>query len=90
MGMSDIGNDPVIRHGHFGKHLYFPYMAGSHFYNGYFMFLLYTEQGERNPDMIVQVALGGQDVVLLGKNRGNKFLGGRFTVCTCYTYNRCF
>ena len=56
--------------------------AGAHLHDGHLGLLVDAEEGERHADVVVEVGLGGHQVVFPAEDGGNEFLGGRLAVGT--------
>ena len=88
MGLADIGDYAVVRLAHFHEFFNVIRMAGTHFDYSDFSLRTNGKQGERNADIIVQIALGSLHIELCRKDGANKFLGGGLAVSTGNPYYR--
>ena len=68
MGLADIGDYAVVRLAHLHEFFNVIRMAGTHFDHGYFSPGTNGEQGQRNADIIVQIALGCLHIELCRKD----------------------
>ena len=68
MGLADIGDYAVVRLAHLHEFFNVIRMAGTHFDNGNFHIRSKGKNGQRNADIIVQIALGGLHIELCRKD----------------------
>ena len=80
MGLSDVGDESEIRIGNAAEKFYFPGVAGPHLNNSEFCILVHGQQGQRDSDMIVQIAFCSDSPVFFAEDGAAEFLGGGFTV----------
>ena len=80
MGTSDAGDESAGGLSGLYECLDVTRMAGSHLNDGDIVVLSKSEQCLRYTDVVVEVALGGQYVILGGKYGGNELLGGCLAV----------
>ena len=64
MCVTDVGYNPVIRFCDFAQVFDFTGVVGTHFHDAEFRVCIHAEQGERNPDMVIQITFGGNGFVL--------------------------
>ena len=65
MGDPDIGDHADVRAGDFRKPRHFPKVADAHLKHGHLVFFTDIEDGEREADLVIKIALGLEDVVFL-------------------------
>ena len=65
MTLSDIGDHADIRSGYFGKTMHLSKMADAHLKDCDLMFISQTENGKRQPQLVIEIAKGLQHIVFL-------------------------
>ena len=75
MGLAKIGDIPKIGLCDTTQQLDFSLVIGPHFHNGDFGVVLNGKQGQWNPNVIVEVAFGGNSSVFFGEHGIDKLLG---------------
>ena len=80
MGLADIGDYAVVRLAHLHEFFNVIRMAGTHFDHGNFHIRSKGKNGQRNADIIVQIALSGLHIELCGKHSTDEFLGRSLAV----------
>ena len=82
MSPTDVGNDTEIRLCYFGKILYIARMRGPCFDNGKAMLFSQTEERERQPNLIIEIALCGERGESGFRHGATELFGGCFAVGT--------
>ena len=88
VGMSDIGNDSIIRIGDVTKHFNFTRVVGAHLHDAELGIFIHGKQGEGYSDMIVQIALRGRHLIFAGQDGMAEFLCRGLSVGTGNAENR--
>ncbi len=88
MGTSYVGDKSTGRFYRLHQGLYVARMTCSHLYYGNVVAVVKTEKGLGHTDVVVEVAFGVHNVVLLPQHSSNEFLCCCLAVSTSNAYNR--
>ena len=80
MRLSDVGDEAAGGLGSLGKRADVARMACAHLNDGDVVFVGQSEQRFRYAHVVVEIALGGQNIVFLGKHGTNQFFRRGFSV----------
>lgn len=80
MGITDVGDDPVIRFGNLAQVFDLAGMVGSHLHDTEFGVGIHAKQGEWHTDMVVEVAFGGNGFILFREYSVAQFFRGGLAV----------
>ena len=83
VGLAHISDETIVRQTDSDKFQYVVRMVGAHLDNGNLSVGSNAQQGQRDTDVIVQVASCGSDIVLCRQDPGDKFLGRGLSVRPC-------
>ena len=80
MGSPDIRDEPEVCFDYTAKVCYLAWMIGACLDDGNIVLGLDAKQGERHADVIIEIALGIEDVLPLGKDSADEFFCGGLAV----------
>lgn len=77
---SYVGNESMVGCSDVSESIYFSRVVCTHFDDGDVVFVCELQEGDGDTYMVVEVALGVKDVIFGGKDGGEEFFSGCFSV----------